>query len=97
MKKFFAILMLVAFVGAYAAPVVAMNETVAKVVVDMDKDKDKDKNKKASKKEVKAEKAEKSGACCTEAKKETVGCHTGAACTSTCGEKKETAKGEEKK
>jgi hypothetical protein len=95
MKKLFAILMLVAFVGAYAAPVIAMNETVAKVVVDQDKDKDK--NKKASKKEVKAEKAEKAGACCTEAKKETVGCHTGVACTSTCGEKKESSKGEEKK
>ncbi len=92
MKKFFAILMLVAFVGAYAAPVIAMNETVAKVVVDQDKDKDK--NKKASKKAAKAEKA---ASCCTEAKKETVGCHTGVACTSTCGEKKESSKGEEKK
>jgi len=85
MKKLFAVLLLVAFVGAFTAPLVASNNEVISVVIEKDKDK-----KKASKKETKATKTE--AACCTETKKEAACCTTNKSCTGTCTEMKKEEK-----
>lgn len=106
MKKLFALLVLVAFVGVVAAPAVTIEKNSSVVVIDqsfdknIDKDKDKDKKKtKATKKAVtKTEvKSTQAGSCtgCTE--KST--CEEGTAKkeSSCCGEKTEAKKVEGKK